>query len=217
MSDTLAHAKSMSFETASTSPFRGPNGQWLHLLKTAHVEMQRPNKLRIDAGGDAFPQSIFYDGKTYSVEAKGTHLYSQENMPAESIDAMLGQAEEKGGNVFASRTSSSPTPTPRGRMGLTARSSSANRRATSSSSSTSRSSRRRCTGKSGSERRITFPTWSSPASSASSTLPRSRSSSPTGVSMVRSRLRSSRSKRRPDPRERRSRLRLSKLIDGLSF
>jgi hypothetical protein len=99
MAAALSSAKSMSFNTISTTPIRGPNGQWIHVFSTAKVSMQRPNHLRIETGGDAFPQQIYYDGKTFSINAPEKKLYTQSEMTG-SIDTVLAQASEKGGDAF---------------------------------------------------------------------------------------------------------------------
>jgi hypothetical protein len=99
MGQALAQAKTLSFNESSTTPIRGPNGQWLHILKTAKVELQRPNSLFVETGGDAFLQKIYFDGKTFSVSAPEHQLYSQEEMPGD-IDAMLAMAAKKSGDAF---------------------------------------------------------------------------------------------------------------------
>ena len=99
MGDALAKAKSMSFETLSMTPIRGPNEQWIHVFSTAKVSMQRPDKLAIVTGGDAFPQRIYFDGQTFTISAPEKKLYSQTPMTG-SIDSMLAQASEKSGASF---------------------------------------------------------------------------------------------------------------------
>jgi hypothetical protein len=99
MSETLAAARSMSFESSSMTPLRGPNGQWVHVFKTARVEMQRPDRLFIQTGGDAFKQNIYFNGKTYTTFAPESKLYASTPM-AGSIDAMLARSDERGGDVF---------------------------------------------------------------------------------------------------------------------
>jgi hypothetical protein len=99
MGQALGQAKSLEFEVSSMAPIRGPNGQWLHVLKTAKVEAQRPNRLFVETGGDAFPQKIFFDGKTLSISAPEHKLYTQTPL-AGDIDAMMAQSAKKGGNVF---------------------------------------------------------------------------------------------------------------------
>lgn len=99
MSDALANAKSLTFDTTSMTPMRGPNGQWFHILTTSKVLLSRPAHLAVETGGDAVQQKITFDGNTYSVSVPKHHVYSQDQMPG-SIDEMLASAATKGGNVF---------------------------------------------------------------------------------------------------------------------
>lgn len=99
MSQALAKAQSLSFSESSMTPIRGPNGQWLHIFKTAKVNMQRPNKLFVETGGDAFPQRIYFDGSHFSVSASEPKLYSQEEI-AGSVEKMLAETAQKSGNAF---------------------------------------------------------------------------------------------------------------------
>jgi hypothetical protein len=99
MSDTLVGAKTMTFETSGSTPMRGPNGQWLHMLKNATVELQRPDHVRIRTGGDAFPRAVYFDGKTYSVLSADGKLFSQTQMPG-TVDTMLAEASRQGGDEF---------------------------------------------------------------------------------------------------------------------
>jgi hypothetical protein len=100
MSDTLTSAKSLSFMASSMKPLRGPNGQWVHVFTTAKVDLQRPNKLFIATGGDAFPQSIYFNGQTFAVSAPQEKLFTQREMTG-NVDTMLAQAADKGGEAFA--------------------------------------------------------------------------------------------------------------------
>ena len=99
MGEALAEAKSMSFVTATMKPMRGPNEQWIHVLTTDVVEMERPNKLFVTAGGDAYPQRIYYNGKDFSVSAPEAKLYSTRSLSG-NIDAMLAEASKVGGVSF---------------------------------------------------------------------------------------------------------------------
>jgi hypothetical protein len=99
MSDALTALHSMSFDTTSITPFRGPNGQWIHVLKTAQVKMQRPNRLFVQTGGDAVKQDVYFDGKNYSIYAKDHQLFSKEEITG-SIDDMLSKASSQGGDSF---------------------------------------------------------------------------------------------------------------------
>jgi hypothetical protein len=100
MGDALSAARTLSFDTTSLSPLRGPNNQWVHVLKTDQVKLQRPNQLFIKTGGDSVKRDIFFDGKTYSVYAVDHKLYSQETVEG-SVDDMLAKISSKGGDTFA--------------------------------------------------------------------------------------------------------------------
>jgi hypothetical protein len=99
MGNALASAHTMSFVTTIMKPIRGPNDQWVHILTTDTVEMQRPDKLKVVAGGDAYPQRIIYDGENFSVSAPEANLYTNSKMNG-NIDAMLAHASKVGGVTF---------------------------------------------------------------------------------------------------------------------
>ena len=99
MGDALAHAKTMSFIATSMTPIRSANNQWVHVFATAKVAMERPSKISIETGGDAFPQHIIFDGATFSMSSPDTKLYSQTAMTG-NIDSMLAQASAKAGDSF---------------------------------------------------------------------------------------------------------------------
>jgi len=99
MAKTLSNAHSMRFTTTVMKPIHGPNDQWVHILAADTVEMQRPNKLMVEASGDAYPQKVYFDGENFSVSAPEDHLYSTEKMPGD-VDAMLAQAQKVGGVSF---------------------------------------------------------------------------------------------------------------------
>jgi hypothetical protein len=99
MGDALSSAKTLSFFSSTMTPIRGANNQWVHVFSTAKVSMKRPNKIMIEMGGDAFPQKIYFDGKTFETVSPEKKLYSQTSMPG-TIDQMLAQAS-KAGESFA--------------------------------------------------------------------------------------------------------------------
>jgi hypothetical protein len=100
MGDALSGAKSMSFIATMMTPIRGANSQWIHVFSTAKVAMKRPNKLSVEMGGDAFPQHIYFDGKTFVSVSEEKKLYSESSMPG-TIDSMLAQAAKDAGDNFA--------------------------------------------------------------------------------------------------------------------
>jgi hypothetical protein len=96
MADALASARSLSFDAATMKPLRGPNDQWVHVFTTAKVALQRPDKLAITTGGDAFPERIVYDGKKLSIYSAESKLFTSKEMTG-SIDDVLGHASEEAG------------------------------------------------------------------------------------------------------------------------
>jgi hypothetical protein len=94
--NALGNAKSMSFVTTVMKPIRGPNNQWIHILATDNVEMQRPDKLKVVTGGDAYPHHIYYDGEHFSTSAPEANLYTTTKMTG-NIDSMMAEASKLGG------------------------------------------------------------------------------------------------------------------------
>lgn len=95
MGDALAGAKTLSFWSNTMTPIRGANNQWVHVFSTAKVSLKRPNKVTIETGGDAFPQKIYFNGKTFVTVSPDKKLYSETPMSG-TIDNMLAQAAKAG-------------------------------------------------------------------------------------------------------------------------
>jgi hypothetical protein len=90
MSDRLAAATSFTFHTHNSVPMLSPNLQWVTLLGTARVALERPNKLFIERGGDQTPMEIYYDGKTLALHEPRAKLFAEAPAPA-TIDAALAE------------------------------------------------------------------------------------------------------------------------------
>jgi hypothetical protein len=88
MSDRVRTAKSFSFHAHNSVPMLGPNLQWVTLLGTARVALERPNKLFIERSGDQAPMEIYYDGRTLALHEPRAKLYAEAPAPA-TIDAAL--------------------------------------------------------------------------------------------------------------------------------
>ena len=88
MSDRLGTAKSFTVRAENTVPMLGPNLQWISLVGTARVALERPSGLFIARGGDQPPLEIYYDGKTLSLHEPTEKLYAEVPAPA-TIDATL--------------------------------------------------------------------------------------------------------------------------------
>lgn len=90
MSDRLSGAKSFTFHAHNSVPMLGPNLQWVTLLGTARVALERPNKLFIERGGDQTPIEVYYDGKTFALNEPRAKLFAEAPAPA-TIDATLAE------------------------------------------------------------------------------------------------------------------------------
>jgi hypothetical protein len=100
MTDTLAQAKTLSFRARSLVPTAGPNGQWISLLGTSRVVMQRPDKLFVEMRGDVFPKDLYLDGKTWTAIAPNEKLYAQRPAVGQTIDAIIDDAYANKEDLF---------------------------------------------------------------------------------------------------------------------
>ena len=100
MTDTLAQAKTLSFSARSLVPTAGPNGQWISLLGTSRVVMQRPDKLFVEMRGDVFPNDLYLDGKTWTAIAPNEKLYAQRPAVGQTIDAIIDDAYANKEDLF---------------------------------------------------------------------------------------------------------------------
>ncbi len=90
MSDRLASAKSLTVRAENTVPMLGPNLQWISLVGTARVALERPGGLFIARGGDQPPMEIYYDGKSVTLHEPVEKLYAEVPAPA-TVDATLAE------------------------------------------------------------------------------------------------------------------------------
>jgi hypothetical protein len=100
MTDALAQAKTLSFRARSLVPTAGPNGQWISLLGTSRVAMQRPDKLFVEMRGDVFPNDIYFDGKTWTAIAPNEKFYAQRPAAGQTVDAIIDDAYAKKDDLF---------------------------------------------------------------------------------------------------------------------
>ncbi|MDM0108005.1 DUF2092 domain-containing protein [Variovorax sp. J22R24] len=89
MSDTLAGAKTLSFKVRGIVPAPSPTGQFVSLLASSRVVMQRPDKLFVEARGDLFPSDSFYDGKSVTVVTADRKFYAQRDAAGGAIEALM--------------------------------------------------------------------------------------------------------------------------------
>lgn len=93
MSDTLAKAQTLNFRMRGLVPLAAPTGQYVNLLASSHVVMQRPDKLFVESRGDLFPSDLYYDGKTLTTVAFGENFYAQRDAVNPTIDAFIQNAQ----------------------------------------------------------------------------------------------------------------------------
>jgi hypothetical protein len=72
----------LRFQYRGLLPVTGPTGQYVNLMASASVVMQRPDRLRVQARGDLFPSDLFHDGKTVTVVAANPKVYAQREAAA---------------------------------------------------------------------------------------------------------------------------------------
>jgi hypothetical protein len=100
MTDTLARATTLSFSARSLVPTAGPNGQWISLLGTSRVVMQRPDKLFVEMRGDLFPNDLYLDGKTWTAIAPNEKFYAQRPAAGQTVDAIIDDAYANKEDLF---------------------------------------------------------------------------------------------------------------------
>ena len=93
MSDTLARSQTLNFRVRGLVPLAAPTGQYVNLITSSHVVMQRPDKLFVESRGDMFPSDIYYDGKTLTAVAFDENFYAQREAANPTIDAFIQNAQ----------------------------------------------------------------------------------------------------------------------------
>jgi hypothetical protein len=101
MSDTLAKSQTLNFRTRGVVPLAAPTGQYINLITSSHVVMQRPDKLFVESRGDMFPSNIYYDGKTVTTVEFDENFYAQRDAANATIDDFI-QSENPGSDALAS-------------------------------------------------------------------------------------------------------------------
>jgi len=92
MSDTLAKSQTLNFRVRGLVPLAAPTGQYVNLIASSHVVMQRPDKLFVESRGDLFPSDLYYDGKTLTTVAFDDNFYAQRDAVNPTIDAFIQNA-----------------------------------------------------------------------------------------------------------------------------
>lgn len=101
MSDTLAAAKSFTYQSRTVVEVPAKTGQLITMVSQADVALRRPDKLMARFTGEAPHFDFFYNGATASAYAPGNNVYSTTKAPA-TIDAMLPALQKETGIRIAS-------------------------------------------------------------------------------------------------------------------
>jgi hypothetical protein len=94
MSEQLRTATSFSFTARIMREEPGTNGQMLDFFKTVHVQVQRPNKMRMEVRSDTTDVNVWCDGRTVTLMPVSGKIYT--SLPAETnLDATLTMLKQK--------------------------------------------------------------------------------------------------------------------------
>jgi hypothetical protein len=81
MSDLLKAAPRFTFKAVTDRETPSTNGQMLDFVSVSRVSVERPNKVRVDAAGDRFGASLWYDGQSLSIFSDKSAFYAQVAAP----------------------------------------------------------------------------------------------------------------------------------------
>jgi hypothetical protein len=76
MSDQLRATNSYSFTVHLMEEEPATNGQMLEFFKVIHVDVKRPDKLRLTETSDGAETGLWYDGKNVTVMPSSQHIYA---------------------------------------------------------------------------------------------------------------------------------------------
>lgn len=94
MSNRLRDAASFSFTAQIMREEPGTNGQMLDFFKNIRVQVQRPNKMRLQVASDTSDVNLWYDGKNVTLMPASAKIYT--TMPADAtLDATLTMLKSK--------------------------------------------------------------------------------------------------------------------------
>ena len=94
MSNRLREASSFSFTAHIMREEPGTNGQMLDFFKDIHVQVQRPDKMRLEVASDTSDVTLWYDGKNVTLMPATAKIYTA--IPADpTLDATLTLLKNK--------------------------------------------------------------------------------------------------------------------------
>ena len=99
MSETLDAAKTVSFNSKSMVPIKGPQGMWIDLFESSRVVKQGTEKLYAETRGDFFPYDFYFNGKTITAYAPTKNVYAEKAAPG-TIDDLIERAYREDGKSF---------------------------------------------------------------------------------------------------------------------
>jgi hypothetical protein len=94
MGTYLRSLKDFQVKSKATSEDVLEDGEKLMFTRTADMLAVRPNKLRIDIQGDQMSGLLLYDGKTFTLFARGAGYYASAAVPP-TIGELIGIVREK--------------------------------------------------------------------------------------------------------------------------
>ena len=94
MSNTIRNAPSFSFTAHIMREEPGTNGQMLDFFKNIRVQVQRPDKMRLDVASDTSDVSLWCDGRNVTLMPASGKIYTA--IPADpTLDATLAMLKQK--------------------------------------------------------------------------------------------------------------------------
>jgi hypothetical protein len=108
--DTLAAAKSLTFDVRNIAPTQVADGGLVYLVGRAHIAMVRPSKLFVSLGGDHFRQDWYFNDGLLSMFAPDEDAYTQRHYTGD-IDTELHEIDSGVGALpFIDAVLSNPYP-----------------------------------------------------------------------------------------------------------
>lgn len=96
MSDTLASARSFTYRSRSSVEMPAATGQFLTFFGHTELALERPNKLRVKAGGDIPVFTVIADGAKVWAFDPGKNLYAAAEAPGTLDDTLKFLMDQAG-------------------------------------------------------------------------------------------------------------------------
>lgn len=94
MSTKLGSMKEFSFDSFQVMEVVTKEGEKIQGLTETHVEIARPNKMRVDRMGPLGGGSLYYDGTTFTFYGKRDNMYAQAKVPG-TLDQVMDFARDQ--------------------------------------------------------------------------------------------------------------------------